>query len=45
MVTIETLKTNSVIGDTPLLFMNAIQLLWGKRFKKLTTAAATPKNW
>ena len=29
----------------PLLFMNAIQLLWGKRFKKLTTAAATPKNW
>ena len=29
----------------PLLFMNAIQLLWGKRFKKLTTAAATPRNW
>ena len=25
--------------------MNAIQLLWGKRFKKLTNAAATAKNW
>ena len=29
----------------PLLFMNAIQLLWGKRFKKLTNAASTPRNW